>query len=245
MNSNLNYYELLGIKKNANNEEIKDAYKKQMKKWHPDINKSCDATTISSKLNEAKEILLDPVKRKDYDEYLNKKIDENYNYYTQNKQNTNNHNKENTQYENEKVTKWQYLKDWLKYSKVSGMNKIFATIGVLLESLLCFVIKCILIIIAYVSFYLSYFIRLFYNFMAPLLGILAILFIIMCLTDGFKQTINNNPGSLTAIILIVAIYVLSYILPIFSRKILSPKIFDVLYNKIDITLFKYCVGYKD
>ena len=53
----MNYYELLGVSKNANKEEIKSAYKKQMKKWHPDINKSEDAVNMSSKINEAKEEL--------------------------------------------------------------------------------------------------------------------------------------------------------------------------------------------
>ena len=40
-----------------------------MKKWHPDINKDPNAVNISSRINEAKEILLDPIKRYDYDEY--------------------------------------------------------------------------------------------------------------------------------------------------------------------------------
>ena len=42
----MNYYELLGIKNNASKIEIKDAYKMQMKKWHPDINKSSDAISM-------------------------------------------------------------------------------------------------------------------------------------------------------------------------------------------------------
>ncbi len=243
MNGNFNYYELLGVKNDATKEEIKDAYKKQMKKWHPDINKSNEAVNISSRLNEAKEVLLDDEKRKDYDDYLNKKIKENYNRYTQMKKNSKDY--DEAGYESEKVTKWQYLKDWLKYSKASNINKAFAFLGVLLESLFCFIIKCILIITAYVSFYLSYFIRSLYSLAYPILGVLAMLFIIMCLTDGVKQTIKNNPGSLTAIILIIAIYVLSYVLPYFSKTLLSPKTFDILYNKIDIALFKRCVGYKD
>ena len=67
----------------------------------------------------------------------------------------------------------------------------------------------------------------------------------MCFVNGFNETINDNPGSLTAIIVIVLVYVLSFILPVLAKSILSVKVFDILYNKIDINLFKKCVGYKD
>ena len=70
MKSTMNFYEILGVKQNATEEEIKLAYKKQMKKWHPDINKDPNAINMSSKINEAKEVLLDSIKRRDYDEYL-------------------------------------------------------------------------------------------------------------------------------------------------------------------------------
>lgn len=244
MDNNLNYYELLGLKQNASEEEIKAAYKKQMKKWHPDINKSNDATTISSKINEAKEILLDPEKRKDYDEYLDKKILENYEKYTKvKKKDSYNTKKEN--YEQEKVTKWQYLNEWLKYAKVSFIRKLFGTIGVLLESLLCFIIKHILIILSYVSFFVSYFIRLLYSYLSPILVILFILSVGMFLTNGFNQTTKDNPEIVPTIAIIIGMYVLSYVLPVIAKNLLSPKVFDLLYNKIDITLFKYCVGYKD
>ena len=85
MDTNLSFYELLGVKNDATEDEIKQAYKKQMKKWHPDINKDPNAVNISSRINEAKEVLLDPVKRYDYDEYLKKKVNETYNRYTQKK----------------------------------------------------------------------------------------------------------------------------------------------------------------
>lgn len=70
MNDYINYYDLLGIDKNASSEEIKKAYRNQAKKWHPDLNKDPKAPEMAKKINEAKEILLDETKRKDYDQYL-------------------------------------------------------------------------------------------------------------------------------------------------------------------------------
>lgn len=248
MDTNLNYYELLGVKEDATEDEIKIAYKKQIKKWHPDINKDADAASISARINEAKEILLDPVKRYDYNEYLKKKINENYNRYTQrrkNEQNNSQSNEERRTYEDEKVTKWQYLKTWLKFARVSKLRKVFSVIGVLLESFLCFLLKCLIIITAYISTLGSYFIRTLYSMMAPIIGLLLILFVGMCFTNGFKETIMDNGSTFNAIIIIAAIYVTSLLLPVLTNILLSPKTFDILYNKIDINLFKICVGYKD
>lgn len=244
MNNNFNYYELLGVKENASAEEIKSAYKKEMKKWHPDINKSSEAVSISTKINEAKEVLLDVAKRKDYDDYLKKKINENYNRYTQRK-NTNNSYGQTRNYEDEKVTKWQYLNEWFKYAKVSPLRKIIGFTGVLLESFMCFIIKCLLIIIAYIIYYGSYIIKLIYSYIFPLLGLLLILFIAMCITYGFKQTINDNPKVFIAMILMTLIYIASFAFPYIADLIISPKVFNILYNKIDINLFKRCVGYKE
>ncbi len=245
MNTTLNYYELLGVKQDASQEEIKEAYKKQMKKWHPDLNKSSDAVVMSTKINEAKEILLDDLKRKDYDEYLKNKIEENYNRYTQRKKATENASQTSTVYEEVKVTKWQYLKDWLKYSTESKLRKTVGLIGVLLESFLCWLIKIIIIITAYVCTIGSGIIRMVYSYVAPIIGIIMVIFVAMCIMNGFDNTVNDNPGTLSAIIIIILVYVLSFILPLLAKKILSPKVFNILYNKIDINLFKKCVGYKE
>jgi curved DNA-binding protein len=61
------YYETLGIPKDASQEQIHAAYRKLARKYHPDINKSSDAEDKFKRVGEAYEVLQDPEKRKRYD----------------------------------------------------------------------------------------------------------------------------------------------------------------------------------
>ena len=63
------YYKILGVDKNASKDEIKKAYKKLAKKYHPDISKEENAESKFKEINEAAEVLLDDNKRKQYDTY--------------------------------------------------------------------------------------------------------------------------------------------------------------------------------
>lgn len=246
MNSTINFYEILGVKQDATHDEIKSAYKKQMKKWHPDINKDPNAINMSSKINEAKEILLDETKRKDYDEYLTKKVDETYNRYTQTKrENNTKETSSNKEYEDNMMTKWEYLKYWLKYSNINPFRKIIGTIGVLIESLLCWIIKLLLIVIALICNLGSELLTQLFTYLSPILGLLSLIVVIQIFSEGFYKFYIENKNTVTIIFSFISLFVLSFLLPILSKLILSKKTFDILYNKIDINLFKFCVGYQE
>lgn len=66
----IDYYKVLGIDKNASDEDIKKAYRKLARKLHPDLNPNDKAAHQKfQQANEANEVLSDPAKRKKYDTY--------------------------------------------------------------------------------------------------------------------------------------------------------------------------------
>ena len=73
------YYELLGIGKNATDAEIKSAYRKLAKKYHPDLNPgNKEAEEKFKEVNEANDVLSDPQKRQRYDQFGFAGVDPNY-----------------------------------------------------------------------------------------------------------------------------------------------------------------------
>jgi hypothetical protein len=104
-----NYYEILEVSIYATQEEIKKAYYKQTKKYHPDNNVGKDTTSIFQEINAAYNTLSDASKRKIYDQSLNKTNYQNK-YYS---------------YKNSNVYKRNYKEENNKSNSSSEEYKIF------------------------------------------------------------------------------------------------------------------------
>lgn len=67
MSESKDYYSILGLDRNASEQDIKNAFRNLSKKYHPDVNKSPDAETKFKEVNEAYQVLSDPEKKQQYD----------------------------------------------------------------------------------------------------------------------------------------------------------------------------------
>lgn len=73
------YYEVLGLQKGATDAEIKAAYRKLAKKYHPDLNPdNAEAEAKFKEVNEANDVLSDPAKRQKYDQFGHAGVDPSY-----------------------------------------------------------------------------------------------------------------------------------------------------------------------
>ena len=141
----MDFYELLGIKKDATKEEIKKAYRDMVKRYHPDVNKSDEASKIIISLNEAKETLLDDNKRCEYDKLLDdinhsKTYSNDSTSYSAKKEEY----KEN--YSESYVTRWQFLMTYLNFGKDKLGIKFLKTFIVIINYLVFFIIKAFTLI---------------------------------------------------------------------------------------------------
>lgn len=195
--SYINYYDVLGVNASATTEEIKKAYREQIKIWHPDKNTSEKATQICSLLNEAKEVLLDPHKRAVFDRELKRQDEQSYQNF-KNKAERKKHGSSNqsssttqnatTNNDNDlqarSFTKWDYLWIWIKLPSISLIRRIIGAIGVLLGSFVFLIIKLSIFIVVGISG-LIYFVS---GLIAGTVGIITfkiisvVLFLVLCAT---------------------------------------------------------------
>ena len=80
MANSKDYYDILGVSKSASEDDIKRAYRKLARKYHPDLNKDNpkEAEEKFKEVNEANDVLSDPEKRKRYDQFGFAGVDPNY-----------------------------------------------------------------------------------------------------------------------------------------------------------------------
>ena len=69
MSAKRDYYDVLGVNRQATQEEIKKAFRRLARQYHPDVNKNTDAEAKFKEINEAYEVLSDREKRNSYDRF--------------------------------------------------------------------------------------------------------------------------------------------------------------------------------
>lgn len=78
MTTKRDYYDILGVKKDASKDELKKAYRKLALEYHPDRNKAKSASDKFKEINEAYEVLSDPKKKATYDQFGHAAFDPRY-----------------------------------------------------------------------------------------------------------------------------------------------------------------------
>lgn len=189
----INFYELLGVKITATKEEIKTSYRKMVKKYHPDINNSEEANKIIRSLNEAKEILLDEDKRKEYDKLLNDIKNSKQFSFTEEKEETYYKKTEvyKETYKEEYITKFEFFLNYLKNSIDKIGIKILKSIFVFINA---FVFLCIKGIVIGIIFFFSL-IGKFVDYIVGIFMLCAVLSLFVLIGEKYPDNVPFLPAN--------------------------------------------------
>ena len=197
----IDFYELLGISMDSTKQEIKTAYREMVKKYHPDVNKSEDSNKIIRSLNEAKEVLLDDEKRKEYDKLLNdikyskqfsKEKDETYTAKTEEY-------KEN--YSENYVTKWQFFINYIS----NGIDKVWLKILKVLLVIINFFFFCIVKLITFVLIFLLSTFSGIIDYFSGILSLISIVVLFALKNSEYPDLIPLIPANVEGFFLIFLI----------------------------------------
>ncbi len=197
----IDFYELLGISMDSTKQEIKTAYREMVKKYHPDVNKSEDSNKIIRSLNEAKEVLLDDEKRKEYDKLLNdikyskqfsKEKDETYTAKTEEY-------KEN--YSENYVTKWQFFINYIS----NGIDKVWLKILKVLLVIINFFFFCIVKLITFVLIFLLSTFSGIIDYFSGILSLISIVALFALKNSEYPDLIPFIPANVEGFFLIFLI----------------------------------------
>ena len=197
----IDFYELLGISMDSTKQEIKNAYREMVKKYHPDVNKSEDSNKIIRSLNEAKEVLLDDEKRKEYDKLLNdikyskqfsKEKDETYTAKTEEY-------KEN--YSENYVTKWQFFINYIS----NGIDKVWLKILKVLLVIINFFFFCIVKLITFVLIFLLSTFSGIIDYFSGILSLISIVALFALKNSEYPDLIPFIPANVEGFFLIFLI----------------------------------------
>ena len=197
----IDFYELLGISMDSTKQEIKTAYREMVKKYHPDVNKSEDSNKIIRSLNEAKEVLLDDEKRKEYDKLLNdikyskqfsKEKDETYTAKTEEY-------KEN--FSENYVTKWQFFINYIS----NGIDKVWLKILKVLLVIINFFFFCIVKLITFVLIFLLSTFSGIIDYFSGILSLISIVALFALKNSEYPDLIPLIPANVEGFFLIFLI----------------------------------------
>lgn len=216
----MNYYDVLGIEKSATPEEIKQAYRALVKKYHPDVNKAGNANTFFNLIQEAYDILGNEKNRKDYDLTNNNgKINNDYN--------DNYNNKEDSWFDNQTVSD-EEINEYIRREK--SQRSIFVKIFRILLKIVLIILIPIISFTKHVSVWISSVIFL-------ISRIVMGLFVLIVLKDIYDKLSGGTPiggwkGTIGSIIIAFVAYCLPYIvmmIPV-GLELLRDKIQDFIFE---------------